>query len=290
MDEPNALEFEDDEDELTADTDESESASVSNSDSEDDESSSDEITLGDLLQSGDIANDDNDDEDNEDDESGDDDWDPSKDNPKRRKQAKKEQKKKRKKSKTEDSDEHNDVITSKDIEQTKGAIQHENADDDFEPEKQITSETKMETKRNKKKRKKLEMEQPSVENGLTHSQNLKKKAKKIQLKSPDTDSGVENTGSANSFQNSKEIENVGSTPVNSVKTNSSKKNKGKTQNQVDLQQPSPEERNSQSQVNEVSIWIFQAYFKDMISFLLWHLKNNILMKITLQTVLSRKKV
>lgn len=253
MDEPNTLEFEDDEDELTADTDESESASVSNSDSEDDESSSDEISLGDLLQSGDIANDDNDDENNEDDESGDDDWDPSKDNPKRRKQTKKEQKKKRKKSKTEDSDEHNDMITSEDTEQTKGTIQHEDKDDDFELEKQITSETKKETKRNKKKRKKLQMEQPAVENGqFAHPQNLKKKAKKSQLKSPDNDSGVENTESSNSLQDSKVIENVGSTPVNSlnsVKTNSSKKNEGKTQNQVDLQQPSPEKRNNQS-INE----------------------------------------
>ena len=263
MDEPNALEFEDDEDELTADTDESESASVSNSDSEDDESSSDEISLGDLLQSGDIANDDNDDENNEDDESGDDDWDPSKDNPKRRKQTKKEQKKKRKKSKTEDSDEHNDMITSKDIEQTKGTIQHEDEDDDFELEKQIASETRKETKRNKKKRKKLQMEQPTVENGqVAHPQNLKKKAKKTQLKSPDNDSGVENTESSNSLQDSKVIENVGSTPVNSlnsVKTNSSKKNEGKTQNQVDLQQPSPEKRNNQS-INEVSIWVFQSFF------------------------------
>ncbi|XP_020619996.1 46 kDa FK506-binding nuclear protein-like [Orbicella faveolata] len=252
MDEPNTLEFENDEDELTADTDESESASVSNSDSDDDESSSDEITLGDLLQSGDITNDDNDDEDNEDEESGDDDWDPSKDNPKRRKQTKKE-KKKKKKSKTEDSDEHDDVITSKDFEQTEGTTQNEDGDDDYDPEKQIKSDTKKETKRNKKKRKKLETEQPTVENGLTQPQNLKKKAKRTQLKSPDNDSGVVNTESANSLQNNKESEKVNSTPVNSlnsVKTNSSKKNEGKTQNQVDLQETSPEKRNNQSQVNE----------------------------------------
>ena len=259
MDEPNALEFED-EDELTADTDESESASVSNSDSEDDESSSDEITLGDLLQSGDIANDDNDDEDNEDEESGDDDWDPSKDNPKRRKQTKKEQKRKRKKSKTEDSDEHKDVITSKDFKQTKATVHHEDGDDGLNLTlKQITSETKRERKRNKKKSKTLE--QPVVENEFTHPQNLKKKAKKTQLKSPDNDSGIENTESANSLQNSKESENVGSIPVNSlnsVKTNSRKKNEGKTQNQVDLQQTSPENKNNQSQVNEVSIWDFQS--------------------------------
>ena len=263
MDETNALEFEDDEDELTADTDESESVSVSNSDSDDDESSSDEITLRDLLQSGDIANDDNDDEDDGDEESGDDDWDPSKDNPKRRKQAKKE-KKKRKKSKTEDFDEHNNVITSNDFEQTEGTTENEDGDDDYEPEKQINSETKKETKQNNKKRKKLETEQPIVGNGLAHPQNLKKKAKKTQLKSPGNDSGVENIESANSLQNNKESEKVHSTPVsslNSVKTNSSRKNEGKTQNQVDLQQTSPEKKNNQSQVNEVSICFPKLNFK-----------------------------
>lgn len=252
MDEPNALEFEDDEDELTADTDESESASVSNSDSEDDESSSDEITLGDLLQSGDIADDNNDDEDDDDEESGDDDWDPSKDNPKRRKQTKKE-KKKKKKSKTEDSDEHNDGTTSKDFEQTEGTTRSEDGDDDHEPEKQIKSETKKETKRNKKKRKKLETEQPTVENGLTHPQKLKKKAKKTQLKSP---GGIENTESVNSLQNNKGSENILPIPVNSLnseKNDLSKKNERKTQNQVDLQQTSPEKRNNQSQATEVSI-------------------------------------
>ena len=260
LDEPNALEFEDDEEELTADTDESESASVSNSDSEDDESS-DEITLGDLLQSGDIANDDDDDDD-DDDESDDDDWDPSKDNPKRRKQAKKEKKKKNK-SKTGDSDEHSDIIASNDFEQTEASTQNEDDDNDYEPEKQMKSETKKERKQSKKKRKKLETEQPPVKNGLAHPQKLKKKANKTQLKSPDNDNdnGVENTESANSPQKNKGSENIRSTPLislNSVKTNPNKKIEGKTQNQVDLQETSPEKRNNQSQLNEVSIWTFQC--------------------------------
>ena len=253
LDEPNALEFEDEEEELTADTDESESASVSNSDSEDDKSS-DEITLGDLLQSGDIANDDNDED--EDEESGDDDWDPSKDNPKRRKQTKKEQKKKKKKSKTEDSDERNDAITSNNFQQTERTSQNEDGDNDNEPEKQIKSEPKKETKRRKTKRKKLETESPTVENGLTHPLKLKKKANKTQLKSPDNDNDVETTETVNSPQNNKVSENIHSTPVNSlnsVKTNSSKKNEGKTQNQVGLQETSPEKRNNQSQLNEVRI-------------------------------------
>lgn len=258
LDEPNALEFEDEEEELTADTDESESASVSNSDSEDDESS-DEITLGDLLHSGDIANDDNDDD--EDEESGDDDWDPSKDNPKRRKHTKKEQKKKKKKSKTEDSDERNDAITSNNFQQTEITSQNEDGDNDYEPEKQIKSQPKKETKRSKTKRKKLETESPNVENGLTHPPKLKKKANKTQLKSPDND--VESAESVNSPQNNKVSENIHSTPVNSlnsVKTNSSKKNEGKTQTQVDLQETSPEKRNNQSQLNEVRNQTFVVTF------------------------------
>ncbi|KAL9986251.1 hypothetical protein ACROYT_G000363 [Oculina patagonica] len=250
-DEPNALEFEDEEDELTADTDESESASVSNSESEGDESSSDEMTLGDLLQSGEVANDDNDDDDEED-ESGDDDWDPAKDNPKKRKQTKKE-KKKKKKSKSEDSEQHNGMFAIKDFDQIEGMQQSgdigsEDDEDDYEPEKKVKSETKKETKQNKKKRKQQAKEQETVENGLSQPKKPKKKAKKSHLKLPDNDSGLENTESANSLENNNESENVSPAPVNSL--NSIKKEQRKPQNQVEVQQASAGKKNNQLQTTE----------------------------------------
>ncbi|KAJ7384492.1 hypothetical protein OS493_021121 [Desmophyllum pertusum] len=260
MDEPNALEFEDDEEELTADSEESESASVSNAESEDDESSSDQMTLGGLLQGGNIANDDDDDEDEE---SGDDDWDPSKDNPKRRKQTKKEKNKKTK-SKTNDSKEHNDVTTSKDFEQAEEIPQsseddddddnNDDDDDDYEPKKKVKSKTKPKKKEgNKKKRKNQETEQETVENGVTQPQKLTKKAKKLHFKSPD-DIGVENTENANALENNSESQNVLPTSVNSLNSleNNSKKGKGKLLNQEELQQTKAEKKDNQSQATETT--------------------------------------
>ena len=249
MDEPNALEFEESEEELTADSEQSESGSVSNnSESGEEESSSDEMTLGDLFQSGEMA----DDDDDEDEESGDDDWDPSKDNPKRRKPSKKGKNKKQKLGR-ENSEEPN-VTSSKDFELTEVTSQGDDMcsedEDNNEPEKKSKSEAKPRKKDgNKKKKKKLEMENETVENGLMSTQKLKKKAKKSHLKLPNNDSRVEKT---NTLENSSESPNVLHTSFASNSPSKNSNEQVKQANREKESQASPGNKTNQPQANDVS--------------------------------------
>jgi len=262
MDEPNALEFEEDEDELSADSEESETVSdASGSESEDEDGSSgDEITLGHLLQSAEIANDDEDD----DEESGDDDWDPSKDNPKRKKGCQKEKKKKN--SKKDVTEECNGETTGKGskkkIKETQQSLNlmsnmlsddDDNEDDDesWSLEEKVEPDSKTKKKEgNKKKEKKNKHEKETVENGAMPAEKPKKKAKK---KVHDRDNAAKMAESVNTLDNNKEGSDKLSSPsntLNALPKTYSKKEHEKTQKQEDQQQGSPAKKNNQSQAIE----------------------------------------
>ncbi|XP_067057663.1 46 kDa FK506-binding nuclear protein-like isoform X2 [Acropora muricata] len=182
MEEPNTLEFEEDE-ETTADSDEStESASDANTG---DESLSDEMTFSSLLQSKEIINNSNEEDSEEDSE--DDDWDPSQDNPKRRKRTEKDTQKKKNPKKIQS--EKTGRKKAKQSEQKQGYLNsasavvsagHENdiadgdvCDESWTPEE--TVETKVKKKKLKIKKKK---QTDSGESTEIKTETPKKKVKK----------------------------------------------------------------------------------------------------------------
>ncbi|XP_073242601.1 46 kDa FK506-binding nuclear protein-like [Porites lutea] len=254
MDEPNALEFEEDEEELSGESEESETASAGSDSEDEDESSSDEITLSQLLQSGDIENE-NEDNEEEDEESGDDDWDPSKDNPKRKKRNKKDKKKKN--SKKDHSERQDESMNEEETESDRKLLissfdddNNDNDDDDGEddddeewsPDKKVNSDSKAVkmkvTKQQKRKLKRRENE--TVENGETQPQKLTKKAKK-KLR------GKEKAENVNSLDSNKQSQNSASSPVKPIDslTNSSDK-------QLGNKQGSPTKNSNQSQATETT--------------------------------------
>ncbi|KAK2548703.1 46 kDa FK506-binding nuclear protein [Acropora cervicornis] len=184
MEEPNTLEFEEDE-ETTADSDEStESASDANTG---DESLSDEMTFSSLLQSKEIINNSN--EEDSDEDSEDDDWDPSQDNPKRRKRTEKDKQKKKNPKKIQSEKTGRKKAKQTKSEQKQGYVNsasnvvragHENdiadgdvCDESWTPEE--TVETKVKKKKLKIKKKK---QTDSGESTEIKTETPKKKVKK----------------------------------------------------------------------------------------------------------------
>lgn len=237
VDEPNAVEFEESDEEVSAGSEKS--ASNSDSAEDDDESSSEEVTLGDLFQSGDLISSDDDDEDEE---SADLDWDPSKDNPKRRKPSKKRKKKKQ----AENLDENN-IISLMDVEQTEVTLSNYSMHGENEGsnggQKNTKSEIELRKKEgNKKKRKVVETENQTVENGLKPAKKLKKKGKKSQLNSPNSDGKTEKSKTQ---ENSSEQTSLGS---NLLTKNSDTQVKQVTQIKRGKEtQPSPGKQSGQPQ-------------------------------------------
>ncbi|XP_029192311.2 46 kDa FK506-binding nuclear protein-like isoform X1 [Acropora millepora] len=254
MEEPNTLEFEEDE-ETTADSDEStESASDANTG---DESLSDEMTFSSLLQSKEIINNSNEEDSEEDSE--DDDWDPSQDNPKRRKRTEKDTQKKKnpKKIQSEKTGRKKAKQTKTKSEQKQGYVNaasnvvsagHENdiADGDVCDESWTPEET-VETKVKKKKLKiKKKNQTDSGESTEIKTETPKKKVKK---KMEENKKKNEESGSVGD-DDMDSLNNVSSTANDTLDSTieSEKKAHGKHAN-LGVQE-SPAAKRNQSQATE----------------------------------------
>ena len=168
IEEPNVLDFEDEE--LSASTEESESASES-SNSDDSQSSTDEMTLGDLLHGNDkmIVDNGNDNDDDDHDDEDDDDWDPSKENPKRTKKTVKIKKRKNLKN-PEEHKKHSAVFEKTQSAQGKvsnplcsGGDDDGDASDSWSPENKITPKNKIIKRQGTKKGKKHKLQGEKAE-------------------------------------------------------------------------------------------------------------------------------
>lgn len=253
MEEPNTLEFEEDE-ETTADSDEStESASDANTG---DESLSDEMTFSSLLQSKEIINNSNEEDSEEDSE--DDDWDPSQDNPKRRKRTEKDKQKKKNPKKIQS--EKTGRKQAKQSEQKQGCVNsasnvvsagHENdiadgdvCDESWTPEE--TVETKVKKKKLKIKKKKQTDSGESTEiKTETPQKKVKKKMEENKKKNEREESGSVGDDDMDS------LNNVSSTANDTLDSTieSEKKAHGKHAN-LGVQE-SPAAKRNQFQATEV---------------------------------------
>ncbi|XP_068740450.1 46 kDa FK506-binding nuclear protein-like [Montipora capricornis] len=246
MEEPNALEFEEDEEEMTADSDESsESVPDANSSDSEDESLSDEITFGNLLHSEEIASD------SDEEDSDDDDWDPSKDNPKPRKRFKKDKKKKNteKEQKNGDPAQKKGKLTERKAQNVNSVGKTDsvgdrissNDDDDDEswtPEEKVETENKVKVKKKNKKKKQTE----TVESAQTQTQ-VKKVKKKDHEKNETENEGI---GSINDVSSATNTNNLDSSDK------SKKKKRSKHQNKDSGLQASPVAKMDESGASETN--------------------------------------